>query len=150
MSEPIYTFSSLLEEIKSDYTSFREGQIYETIKPIYSSSIDRHIILEGKKITKPLALSKKNKNTFKRENSPLIEFYDEYKKGDFLKVIGIEDNKAKCINMSLKEEIKNKYYKEEYIYLTIENVILGDVKIVQRGVSKYIKCEDKIKMEETK
>lgn len=143
--KPIYTFNSLLKELKEEITTIKEEQIYETLKPFYASSKDRHIIIDGKKITKPLAVSKKNKNTFKRENSPLVEFYDDTKKGDFLKVISIENGIAKCINLSLKEEIKDKYYKEEFIYLTIENIILGDVKLAQRGVSKYVNSKDKEK-----
>ncbi len=143
MESAIYSFTSLLEEIKQDYTSIKEGQIYETLKPFYSSSKDRHIIVEGKKITKPLAVSKKNKNTFKRDDSPLAEFYNDSKKGDFIKVLEVKNGIGKCINLSLKEEIKDKYYKEEYIYISIENVILGDVKLVQRGASKYINSKDK-------
>jgi len=141
MDNPIYNFSSLLEEIKEEYTSLKEDQVYETLKPFYSSAIDRHIILEGKKITKPLAVSKKNKNTFKRDKSPLVEFYNDIKKGDYLKIIEIKDKVGKCVNISLKEEIADKYYKEEYVYLTIENVILGDVKLVQRGASKILKSK---------
>lgn len=151
MSEPIYSFSSLLEEVKQDYTSIKEQQIYETLKPFYCLSKDRHIVVDGKKITKPLAVSKKNKNTFKRDGSPLAEFYNDNKKGDFLKVLEVKDGIGKCVNMSLKEDIKDKYYKEEFIYLTIENVILGDVKLVQRGASKYIKSKGNEKsLEETK
>jgi hypothetical protein len=138
-----YTLYELLEEIKAP--KFEKGQFFEVLKSIYpNASINeeiKNIVINGNRITKPLACSSKAKKEFKKDKVVFGDFFKESTRGDFLEIIDTDGNKAICINRSLKEEVMKKYYNNEsikFITIQIEDVISGNIKRVYRGVDKYI------------
>lgn len=142
----IYTIRTLLEELKEKTPKFEINQIFETLKSIYPDSKinkeNKNIILEGKEFTKPLVLNRKSKNNLLKENNPMTSFFRNFSKGDFLKVVEVKNKEAKCINISLKEKIRKKYYSNEetkYIILTFNDIANGNVKMMKRKVDKYLK-----------
>ena len=136
------TLRNLLEEIRKDLPPFKVGTVFETIKSIYPAStikrIDKNIFIEGVELTKPLAVSKKAKELFKKDKSVLVEFYIDFKKGDLLKIVEVVNGKAVCENMSIKKEYKNRFYKEQFIEITYEDVINGNVKQLKRNPNKIL------------
>jgi len=136
-----YTLQSLLDELKENISPFKEGMIFETIKSIYPDSkvskMNKNILINGKRVTKPLASNRKAKNQFVKENSVIKDFFSEMTRGDFLKVVKIENKVAKCINMSLKEDIVNKYYLNEVIDIDLNMIVDGYVKQYKRKVDKF-------------
>lgn len=142
----IYTIRTLLEELKEKTPKFEINQIFETLKSIYPDSKinkeNKNIVLEGKEFTKPLVLNRKSKNNLLKENNPMTSFFRNFSRGDFLKVVEVKNKEAKCINISLKEKIRKKYYSNEetkYIILTFNDIANGNVKIMKRKVDKYLK-----------
>lgn len=139
----VYTLRLLLDEVRKELPTLKEGQVFETLKSIYPTSdkkrFEKNIFLEGVEMTKPLAVSKKAKDLFKRDSSPLYEFYKETKKGDYLKVVEVRKNgELVCENISLKDDIRKKYYSNDYIILTLEDILNGTVKQVKRNISKIL------------
>ena len=138
----VLTLRLLLEEIKKDLPPFKIGLIFETMKSIYPSAAvkrsDKNILVEGIEITKPLAVSKKAKELFKKDKSVLADFYINFKKGDYLKIINVIDGSAICENISIKKEYKERYYNKQFVILTSEDIINGNVKQVKRGTKKLI------------
>ncbi len=141
----IYTLGSLLEELKVQPPKFETGQFFEVIKSIYPgeevSSDNKNFIIEGIKLTIPLAISSKSKKQFKKDNSPFFQFSKDNTRGDFLEIIETDGLTAKCINRSLKEDIQNKYYisdNVQYITISFNEVLDSTVRRVYRGIKKYI------------
>jgi hypothetical protein len=138
----IITLRLLLEDLKKDLPPFKVGEVFETMKSIYPPStmkrIEKNIIVEGIEITKPLAVSKKAKELFKKDKSVLSTFYVDFKKGDLLKVINVKNGVAICENVSIKNEFKELYYKNQLIEITIEDVISNNVRQVKRNVKKIL------------
>lgn len=142
-SKATYTLRLLLEEIGQNLPDFKEGQVYETLKSVYPNVSEmkrdsRNILVEGIMMTKPLAVSRKSKELFRKENSPLCNFFKNSSKGDFLKVVKIEEDKAFCENISLKEDIRNNFYKNELVKITKEDILNGNFKLFKRNVNKYL------------
>ena len=138
-----YTIRSLLEELKEHFPKFENDQIFETLKSIYPDSKipkeKKNIKLENVTFTKPLALSRKDKSSLIKEESKMVGFFKNLSRGDFLRVVGVEESSAKCINVSLNEDVAKKYYKDEVVILTIEDVANGIVRPYKRKISKYLK-----------
>lgn len=138
-----YTIETLLEELKKNIPEFKVGQIFETLKSIYPKynipKEKRNIIYEGISFTKPFATCRKDKRNYIKENSPIINFFRNVTKGDFLQVIETEGFTAKCINLSLNEEIRNKFYSDDVIILNFNMIANGTVKQFKRKVDKYLK-----------
>ena len=138
-----YTLRTLLEELKEKLPDLQKGQIFETLKSIYPDSEipkeKKNISIGNSTFTKPLALSKKDKSLLVKEESKMVGFFKNLTRGDFLKVIEVDGSKVKCINLSLKEDVLKKYYKEESILLGIEELANGTVKLFKRKVSKFLK-----------
>lgn len=138
----IYTIQTLLEELKEKIPSFAKEMIFETLKPIYPSvkvpKEKRNITYRDVCCTKPLAVDRKSKNKFIKEESPLADFFKNTTRGDFLKVIEIDDKKALCINLSIHEEIIDKFYKDELISVSFDMIADGTVKQVKRKIDKYL------------
>ena len=137
-----YTLRLLLEEMGDVIPSFKVGQIFETLKSIYPNTNDmrrenRNIIVEGVMMTKPLAVSRKSKELFRKEESPLYNFFKDSTRGDFLKVVKVDGDNAYCQNVSLKEDIANKYYKNELIKISKEDILNGNLKQFKRNVNKF-------------
>jgi len=112
-----YTLQQLLDEVKQTTPSFYEGQIFET-----------------------LASSRKAKENFIKEGSPVKDFFKNTTKGDFLRVVETDGKVAKCINLSLKEDIREDYYSndEDNIILDYFMIANGTVKHFKRkNVDKY-------------
>jgi len=135
-----YTITTLLEELKQKFPKFEINQIFETLKSIYPDSTiskkNKNIVLNENAFTKPLALNRKSKSfLIKQENKNLS-------KGDFLKVIKVEKNgNAKCINLSLYENIRKQYYNDnetKYINLTFNDIANGNVRLMKRKIDKYL------------
>lgn len=142
----VYTIQTLLEELKEKTPHFEINQIFETLKSIYPDSEiskeNKNIVLNEKEFTKPLALNHKDKSFLLKEESPMISFFKNFSKGDFLKVVKIDGKKAKCINISIKEKVKKKYYNDnetKYINLSFSNIANGEVKLMKRKIDKYLK-----------
>ena len=140
----IYTINSLLEELKDKFPRFEKNQIFEIIKSVYpDSSIPkdkRNISFDGKVFTKPLAVSRRDKAVFIKENNKMTSFFKNLSRGDFIQVVETDGKAAKCINLSLREDVKQKYYKDEgsFIKLTFEDIANGTVRPFKKKVDKYI------------
>lgn len=137
------TLGKLLEDLKKDLPNLKVGMFFETIKSIYPTEDiakeNKNIILEGEVFTKPLALSKKEKKEMIKEESPFVNFFNEKNKGDYLKIIKKEDGIYYCKNISLKEEIIDKYYKNDnYIKITDKDIISNSVKPIIRIRHSYL------------
>ena len=130
----------LLEELK-DFT-YKEGQIFETLRAIYPKGNPEQNVIKYKNryFTKPLALDKKSKKNILKEEDVLQDFLGENNRGDFIKVIEVIDKKALCENLSLKDNIKKEYYKENFI-LEPEYLRDGSLKLCKRSVSKHLNKE---------
>lgn len=142
MKKSNYTLNNLLEEIKSTIPAFKVGQIFETTKSIYpdvhTPRSKKNITYKDVSFTKPLASNRKSKERFLKEESPLSDFFKNSSKGDFLQVVKVENKKAYCINLSLKESVREKFYKEEYVVLDYLAIINGLVKPFKRkNIEKY-------------
>lgn len=121
---------------------FKVGQFLETLKPIYpitESRDQRNIRIDGKEITKPLAVDKKTKREFIKHDSPFKDFFKNKTKGDLLQIVEVKNGTAKCVNLSLNEEIKERFYKNKFVFVSYEDLITGTVKQVKRNIDKYIK-----------
>lgn len=141
-----YTLFELLEEIKKQTPKFEKGQYFEVLKSIYpdmsiGENVKNIVIEEGKKVTKPLACSSKAKKEFEKDKSLFCEFFKDNTRGDFLEIVETDGYNAVCINKSLKEEIVDKFYTNKsirFINIKFEDVVIGNVKRVYRGINKYI------------
>jgi hypothetical protein len=137
-----YTLRLLLEELGKNIPPFRVGQVFETIKSVYPTSevkrSKRNIIVEGVEITKPCAVGKKSKQLFLKDKSPFADFYSDFKHGDLLKIVKIENNTALCENISFKKEVKEKYYKDDLVKISKEDIINGVIRQVKRNVNRII------------
>lgn len=137
-----YTIATLLEELREELPHFRKNQVFETLKSIYpNDTISRdkkNIVYKGKLFTKPLAVSKKDKSVFLKEDSVIQKFFRSFSKGDFLRVMETDGKIAKCINESIKKEIVDRFYKEELITITLEDIANGTVKFFRRKIDKYL------------
>jgi hypothetical protein len=137
-----YTIRVLLEELKENFPGFKKGQIFETLKSIYpdekTPQNKRNIKLSGKVFTKPLALSRRDKMFLQKENSKLSDFFKDRTHGDFIEAIEIKENEVKCINLSLTEDVIDKYYKNELITISFDDIANGTIKPFRRKVDKYL------------
>jgi len=128
----------LLEDLKS--FSFKEGQTFETLRTIYPNKPGNVIKHNNKYFTKPFALDKKSKKDTLKEADALNDFFKETSRGDFVRVVSVSNNgkEAICENLSLKDDIKEKYYKENFV---LENSYLkdGSLKLCKRKIDKYLK-----------
>lgn len=131
------TIGELLEEIRNSLPKFKKGLILETIVSIYPTNGEGKISYGNISFTKPMALSRKDKQKIVKENSPLKGFFREFTRGDFLKVIDVIDGKAVCLNVSIKKEIRDGFYKNEYITIEQKDLIDGTVKPYRRKIEKF-------------
>lgn len=143
MNRTNLTVGKLLEELKKNIPALKVGMFFETIKSIYpDDTIDKknkNIINENNVIfTKPYALSRKEKIEILKEKSPLDEFIKERKRGDYLKIVKKENNIYYCKNISIHEEIIEKYYKDELVKITEKDIIDGVVKPIIRIRDSYL------------
>ena len=136
-----YTLQTLLDEMKENIAPFKEGMVFETMKSIYPganiSKETKNIKYKGKSFTKPLANNRKAKTQFIKHNSVLGDFFEETTRGDFLKVVSVDGEVAKCVNISLCEDIINKFYKNETIEISVDMIIDGHIKQYRRKVDKF-------------
>jgi hypothetical protein len=140
------TINILLEDLKKKTPSFKEGQIFEIQKSIYPKEDvpkdKKNIEINEKIFTKPLALSRKDKNNAIKEHSTLVDFFKNTSRGDFLKVVKVDGLKAECVNLSLKEEILKRYYNDDFtkqVTLRLEDIANGTAKPFSRKLNKYLK-----------
>jgi hypothetical protein len=139
-----YTINTLLEELKERFPRFEKNQIFEIVKSVYpDSSIPkekRNISFNGKVFTKPLGVSRRDKSVLVKENDKMTSFFKNLSRGDFIQVVETDGQTAKCVNLSLKEDVKQKYYNDDVscITLTFEDVANGTVRQFKRKVDKYI------------
>lgn len=136
-----YTIQTLLEELKEGLPELKQGMIFETHKSIFPSpetpKENRNITYRESSFTKPLACNKKDKENYVKENSPAADFFAETSRGDFLRVEEIKNNIAYCTNLSMTEDIKDEFYKEELIPITYNDIAAGKVKIYRRNIEKF-------------
>ncbi len=141
-----HTIKSLLTELKANFPCFQKDQIFETLKSIYpDASVNKNnktIFLNSRRFTKPLAVNRKDKAVMIKENNDMLFLFKDITKGYFLKVVCLDEENAKCINLSLKENIRDKYYNDKetkYIKITFEDVANGNLRLVKRKIDKYLK-----------
>lgn len=141
-----YTIKTLLEELKKRFPCFKKDQIFETLKSIYPNDLidrkNRIIKFNHKEFTKPLAVSSKDKAKMLKESNKMLVFFRNVSRGDFLKVIKTDGKTAKCVNVSLKESVKRKYYGDEqtrYLTINFDDMANGNIKLVKRKIDKYLK-----------
>jgi len=138
-----YTIQTLLDELKEGLPTLTKGMIFETQKTIFPTSNlpkgKRNIIYKDISFTKPLACNKKDKDNYFKEDSPISDFFKETSRGDFLEVIKVENKTAYCKNLSLNEEIKEEFYKNELVPITYDDVASGIVKLYRRKIDKFFK-----------
>lgn len=138
-----YTINQILKELKEEIPSFKKGMIFETLQTFFPEQEklreEKNISIENHSFTKPLACSRKDKEKYIKEESPIADFHQENTRGDFLRAVKINKEKgiAYCSNISLKESIRNKYYLNELIPITYEDIISGKVKIYRRKIDKF-------------
>lgn len=142
MNRSSNTLNNLLKEIKTTIPAFKVGQIFETTKSIYPDvkipKSKKNIVYKDTFFTKPLASDRKSKERFLKEESPLSDFFKNINKGDFLQVVKVENKKAYCVNLSLKEDVREKYYKDEFVVLDYLAIVNGIVKPFKRkSIEKY-------------
>lgn len=141
-----YTLRELLEEIKEQTPRFEKGAFFEVLKSIYpdvsiGDSLKNISMDESKKATKPLACSSRDKREFQKSKSLFCEFFKDNTRGDFLEIVETDGFDCICVNRSLKNEIINEHYNNDqmrFIKIKFEDTVIGNVKRVYRGISKYI------------
>ncbi len=137
----LYTIQTLLDELKENLPAFKKGLIFETHKSIFpvaeTSKEKRNITFREVSFTKPLACNKKDKEKYIKENSPAANLFQEVTRGDFLIIEKIENSVAYCKNLSLKEDIVQRFYKDELIPITHNDVVTCKVKIYRRKIAKF-------------
>ena len=135
-----YTLKEILEDIK--IPDFKVGQFFEIKQSVFPDSSyprdKKNLTFDQTSFTKPLASSKKDKEHYFKDKSPMADFYFNDKKGDVVEVVAIENGKAKCLNRSMKKEYADKYYKDDYVFITKEMLIEGEVKLIIRNAKKYL------------
>lgn len=137
------TINQILKDLKEELPSFKKGMVFETLLTFFPSNDkpreQKNLEIENQEFTKPLACSRKDKEKYIKENSPVAKFHQETTRGDFLRAVKINKDKgiAYCENVSLKESIKEKYYDNELIPITYDDIISGKVKIYRRKIEKF-------------
>ena len=135
-----YTLKEILESVK--IPDFKVGQFFEIKQSVFPDASypreKKNLCFEDNSFTKPLASSKKDKESYFKEKSPVADFYYNDRRGDIVEVVDVVDGKAKCINKSMKKEALEKYYKDDYIYLTPEMVIEGEARQIVRGAKNLL------------
>lgn len=140
-----YTIGQILKELKEELPSFKKGMVFETLQTFFPAEKkpreEKNIEINEQSFTKPLACSRKDKEKYIKEESPVADFHEEKTRGDFLRAVKINKDKgiAYCSNISLKEFIREKYYSEELIPITYDDIISGKVKIYRRKIEKFFK-----------
>jgi len=141
LEKSTYTIQTLLDELKNGLPKFKVGMIFETIQSIFpGSNVNRdkkNVVINGRESTKPLACNRKDKENYVKENSHFANFFKERTRGDFLKVIAIENNVAFCENLSLKENIKESFYENELVPITYDDLLNGLVRLYRRKVERF-------------
>lgn len=136
-----HTINTLLTEMKQGIPALKKGMIFETMKSVFpANDIPRekkNITLEGTSFTKPMACNAKDKEKYIKEESPVASFFAEHNRGDFLKAVKVENDTAYCINISLKEEIREEYYKEELIPISYLDIANNTYRIYRRNIQKF-------------
>lgn len=137
------TIQQILNELKEELPSFKKGMVFETLSTFFPEENkpreEKNLTLNEQSFTKPLACSRKDKEKYRKEKSPISEFHEETTRGDFLRAVKINKEKgiAYCSNVSLKESIKDKYYSDELIPITYDDIVAGKVKIYRRKIDKF-------------
>lgn len=135
-----YTLKEILEDIK--VPDFKVGQFFEIKQSVFPDSTyptgKKNLTFGKISFTKPLASSKKDKEEYFKKGSPLADFYCNDKRGDIIEVMAIENGKAKCLNRSMKKEAVEKYYEDDYVFVTKEMLIEGEVRPIIRNAKKYL------------
>lgn len=137
------TINQILKELKEELPSFKKGMVFETLLTFFPDAEmprkEKNLEIKEQEFTKPLACSRKDKEKYIKENSPIAEFHEETTRGDFLRAVKINKEKgiAYCENASLKENIKEQYYNNELIPITYDDIISGKVKMYRRKIEKF-------------
>ncbi len=137
----IQTINAILEELKNNLPSFKEGMVFETLETIFPQDkgiLNEESVVEyqGNSFTKPLAVNRKEKEKYFKEESPVSDFFEERTRGDFLRVVKINNKgEALCENLSIKKDIREQFY--DYIPINEEDLAKGKVKIYKRNIKKF-------------
>jgi hypothetical protein len=139
------TLEALLEEAKKEIGKIEVGQVYETLNSIYPDDSvlpsEKNVIINGNKMTLPLASSSKTKKEFRKKGDSFYNFFKEGIKGDYLLVEDISGNDIVCKNISITEGSMKDYYKYpsmKKISITKDDIVKGNVKRVYRGYKGHL------------
>lgn len=139
------TLEALLEEAKKEIGKVEKGQVYETLNSIYPGGdvlpSEKNVIINGVKMTLPLASSSKTKKEFRKKGDSFYDFFKEGIKGDYLLVEEISGDDIVCKNISITEGSMKDYYKYpsmKKIVISKEDIINGNVKRVYRGYKGHL------------
>ena len=88
------TINNILQKLTKEIPIVEIDDILETSKTIYKGKKDERfdIIIEGEKMTQPLATSQSAKQMMTKDGSLLSEIYLDITKGDLLRVVEIKGN----------------------------------------------------------
>ena len=139
------TLEILLEEAKKEIGKIEEGQVYETLNSIYPNdkipASEKNVVVNGNKMTLPLASSSKTKKEFRRKGDSFESFFKEGIKGDYLLVEEVSGDDIICRNISIAEGGMKDFYKHssmQKIVISKEDIIKGNVKRVYRGYKGHL------------
>jgi hypothetical protein len=135
------SYEDIVEEIISKLPKIEKGMKFETIRSIYpDSNIPRDIRNINESLTKPLALSSKDKIKIRKKDDNILKDFLNYKKikkekGDLLVVLEANYEFALCENISRPKQISDKYYSNneiKYVKITYKDILEGNIKQVFR------------------
>lgn len=136
-----YTIKTLLEEMKTELPKFKKGMVFETLQTFFPKSNvpkeNRNVFFREQSFTKPLACSRKDKENYIKEDSPVSYFFKETTRGDFLEIKEVKNGIALCENLSLKNDIREEFYKNELIEIKYNDLVNGLVRIYRRKIDKF-------------
>lgn len=134
------TINTILKELSEDFVLAKEGDLAETLETLYlTTETKNNIVINGQKMTIPLAASKETKKLLIKEKSPVIAIYNDLKAGDILLIKESSANKMLVENISIKDEYRIPFYIEKI------DVLKKQYNIVRRKTLRLIETLEKLK-----
>lgn len=124
------TINNLLDKLNKEVSFVETDDLLETYKTVYPNSSvlreEKNFIINEVEMTIPYATSRGAKTLMKKDNSHLLEIFNDINRGDLLKVKEIKGNKVIVENISIKKEYKKDFEIDKL------DIIKGDFKVVKR------------------
>lgn len=136
------TICKILNNLENQIAIVEAGDIIETVKTTYPSfeipKEDKIIVLDGIKMTPPLASSKEAKMMLIKDKSPLLCIYKDLGRGDILSVKKVLNNKIIVENLSVKEDYRKDFEIEKL------DIIKGNFNVIKRKSIDLIKTLNRL------